>query len=168
MSAAHFGSNSQLPILMDKVQCSGNEPGLASCPFVSAHNCDHSEDVGVICTGLTSGSIQDLPYIDDFNNGKPNDLVPAPGPAPDRPPCEPFIVIGKVVLANPACPPSGSAPSGGDSGSPPADPNCGTITIGLVTIPDPSCSSSGRRLLQKLNVLEADIKEHKTTGRKLL
>lgn len=36
---------------MDDVNCNGNESLLTNCPFSgwSIHNCDHSEDVGVVC-----------------------------------------------------------------------------------------------------------------------
>lgn len=36
---------------MDDVQCFGNETSLAACGFAGfgSHDCDHSEDAGVIC-----------------------------------------------------------------------------------------------------------------------
>jgi hypothetical protein len=37
-----------------------------------------------------------------------------------------------------------------------APPPCGTITIGTVTIPDPSCSATGRRLLLEEMGLEQE------------
>lgn len=39
------------PILMDDVQCNGNEQRLVDCQHIrgSNHNCFHAEDAGVTC-----------------------------------------------------------------------------------------------------------------------
>ena len=37
------------PILLDDVQCIGNEPRLLLCPLSRIHNCNHFEDAGVRC-----------------------------------------------------------------------------------------------------------------------
>ena len=44
------------PIHLDNVRCNGNEPNILACSHLqlSAHNCGHSEDVGVTCSGLYS------------------------------------------------------------------------------------------------------------------
>ena len=40
-----------LPILLDDVNCQGNEAALADCPHRAwgQHNCERSEDVSVMC-----------------------------------------------------------------------------------------------------------------------
>ena len=48
---AAYGQGSG-PILLDQVQCTGNETVLLDCPQnpIGVHNCDHNEDAGVTCT----------------------------------------------------------------------------------------------------------------------
>ena len=36
---------------MDDVQCTGTESSLISCTHTTNHDCSHSEDAGVRCTG---------------------------------------------------------------------------------------------------------------------
>ena len=47
---AHYGQGAG-PILLDNVKCVGTESRLEDCPHRSwgQHNCDHSEDAGVVC-----------------------------------------------------------------------------------------------------------------------
>ncbi|KAL0992693.1 hypothetical protein UPYG_G00096870 [Umbra pygmaea] len=47
---AYFGQGSD-PIWMDDVKCSGSESTLTQCSHTRNHNCKHSEDAGVICSG---------------------------------------------------------------------------------------------------------------------
>uniref|UniRef100_A0A3B4BQ08 SRCR domain-containing protein n=1 Tax=Pygocentrus nattereri TaxID=42514 RepID=A0A3B4BQ08_PYGNA len=53
LSDAHFGSGSG-PIWMDDVDCSGSETTLKNCRAKSwgKHDCDHSKDAGIICSGV--------------------------------------------------------------------------------------------------------------------
>uniref|UniRef100_A0A672KKR2 Si:dkey-21h14.10 n=1 Tax=Sinocyclocheilus grahami TaxID=75366 RepID=A0A672KKR2_SINGR len=53
MRAAHFGPGSG-KIWMDNVICSGSESSIFDCSKTKMgdHNCEHSEDVGIICSGL--------------------------------------------------------------------------------------------------------------------
>ena len=41
-----------MPILFDEVQCTGAERSLGQCSFITDHDCDHSEEAGVICIGI--------------------------------------------------------------------------------------------------------------------
>ena len=46
-----FGEGSG-PILLDDVQCTGSEAGIADCPHAGwgQHDCRHDQDVGVRCS----------------------------------------------------------------------------------------------------------------------
>ena len=47
---AFFGPGSG-PILLDDVDCVGNENSLSVCDYNANHNCHHSEDAAVACQG---------------------------------------------------------------------------------------------------------------------
>ena len=52
-TGAHFGQGSGV-IMLDEVLCLGKEENLAACSHngFKKHNCDHSEDAGVICSRI--------------------------------------------------------------------------------------------------------------------
>lgn len=60
---AHFGQGSG-PILLDEVQCTGNELSLEECPHNvwELNNCDHMEDAGVSCNPYTGQSLEKKHY----------------------------------------------------------------------------------------------------------
>ena len=62
IGANGFGDAEDLPILMDDVKCEGSESSLLSCPqlpLVMEHNCAHSEDVAIRCTGTLFSYLRD-------------------------------------------------------------------------------------------------------------
>ena len=49
---AEFGAGpSSQPIYLDEVSCGGSEMNLSECASRALHDCEHSEDAGVICRG---------------------------------------------------------------------------------------------------------------------
>ena len=60
IGAAAFGysrfGQGEGPIVLDNVQCTGQEAYLTDCPNNGyfTHNCAHYEDAGVRCPGMTS------------------------------------------------------------------------------------------------------------------
>ena len=52
ISNAYFGQGNK-SILLDDVECTGNELSIFSCTHMSigSHDCDHSKDAGVDCFG---------------------------------------------------------------------------------------------------------------------
>ncbi|NWU16031.1 NETR protein, partial [Cephalopterus ornatus] len=59
LSWAHYGQGSG-PILLDEVQCSGNELSLDQCKKSDwgQQNCDHIEDAGVSCDPFTGTDLR--------------------------------------------------------------------------------------------------------------
>ncbi len=44
-------SEESVPIHLDNLVCSGDERGIVDCAHngIGLHNCDHTEDTGIIC-----------------------------------------------------------------------------------------------------------------------
>lgn len=55
-NSAHFGAG-RGPIWLDNLRCSGSEFSLLQCSHAGTgvHNCGHSEDVSVNCSGIKKG-----------------------------------------------------------------------------------------------------------------
>ena len=47
-SFAYFGQGSG-PIVMDNLDCTGNEAAITDCPYSPISDCSHFEDAGVVC-----------------------------------------------------------------------------------------------------------------------
>lgn len=47
-------AESNVPIQFDEVECTGAEGSLGECTFITDHDCDHTEEAGVICIGNKS------------------------------------------------------------------------------------------------------------------
>ena len=57
-SSRYYGAgNASQSILLDEVRCSGSETNIFYCTHnaLGSNDCRHSEDVGVLCAGSTSG-----------------------------------------------------------------------------------------------------------------
>lgn len=79
LGASFYGNNVgplTLPINMDDVRCTGSETELFLCPFTSAHNCSHSEDVGLECA--TSGVVIPVSASVEVRFGAANGALSAP------------------------------------------------------------------------------------------
>ncbi|XP_071493771.1 scavenger receptor cysteine-rich domain-containing protein DMBT1-like [Diadema antillarum] len=63
VSGARFGRG-QGRIVLDNVQCQGREQNLADCRHNGffQHNCQHTEDAGVVCAALPSPSPSSAPF----------------------------------------------------------------------------------------------------------
>lgn len=65
-AGAYFGPGTG-PILLDNVECTGNEQRLAACPNqrIGLNDCLHSEDASVICQGKCKQAMS--PWINKNN-----------------------------------------------------------------------------------------------------
>ena len=76
-NAAIFGPGENA-IILDNLACNGNESSLFDCTDLTMHDCDHDEDVGIVCVPvcnhgdvrLVNGDTQSEGIVEVcFNNG---------------------------------------------------------------------------------------------------
>lgn len=75
---SYFGATQSGPIWLDEVNCTGTEETLAGCPHDGwgIHNCDHTEDAGVVCQYDFTVSAKDASCnFDIWYCGWDNDLT---------------------------------------------------------------------------------------------
>lgn len=82
-------ASEETPIWLDGVQCFGGEPNLHECRHneYGDHNCDHSEDVHVRCSGMLAYTFDIRVYLMHTLPGQPlHRTTPAPQiiPAPEH------------------------------------------------------------------------------------
>lgn len=70
------------PILLDNVQCVGDETSLGRCHHlgVSVHNCGHHEDAGAVCSGTSPSRLHrqtDHPQMRPLNSSAQPRFLPA-------------------------------------------------------------------------------------------
>ena len=54
-NSAFFGAGTHLPILLDNLQCLGNESKITDCTFEThTADCSHNEDAGIKCYPVDS------------------------------------------------------------------------------------------------------------------
>ncbi|NXE85131.1 DMBT1 protein, partial [Cochlearius cochlearius] len=66
--SAHFGPGSD-PIWLDGTYCTGTESSLTACELSNwgEHNCGHSEDAGVVCSGSSISALGTLQLLNGPN-----------------------------------------------------------------------------------------------------
>ena len=52
-TSAYFSQGTG-PIQLNNVQCTGSEPTILQCTYLTVHNCGHNEDAGIRCPGKTN------------------------------------------------------------------------------------------------------------------
>ena len=55
----YFGQSTG-PIHMSNVMCTGDEVSITDCTFSTTHSCNHSQDVGIYCQGITTVHIMNV------------------------------------------------------------------------------------------------------------
>ncbi|XP_069125491.1 LOW QUALITY PROTEIN: uncharacterized protein [Argopecten irradians] len=83
LNDAHFGRGStDIPILMDEVDCDGSETSLLSCSRAQGHDCGHHEDAGVRCITTPKPPTPGGEGGDDDSGGDGTYIFPGCGKRP--------------------------------------------------------------------------------------
>ncbi|KAH3847501.1 hypothetical protein DPMN_089824 [Dreissena polymorpha] len=60
------------PVYVDNMACDANSSHINDCQYSTYHDCSHSEDVAVTCTGITAKCVNPTPQFGSVNDTSTN------------------------------------------------------------------------------------------------